>query len=89
MTDQRSPDELERRLASAFRQADLPGASPALRDALERVPDAPVTAAGSRAGRRGRGSGSGWALLGVAAVLLVGGALAFGVGGLRPSPSTT
>lgn len=89
MTDQRSPDELERRLASAFRQADLPGASPVLRDALEKVPDAPVTAAGSSAGRRGRGSGSGWALLGVAAVLLVGGALAIGVGGLRPSPSTT
>lgn len=88
MTDQRSPDDLERRLASAFRAADLPGASPALRDALERVPDAPVTAMGSRAGRRGRGSGSGWAMLGIAAVLLVGGALAFGVGGLRPSPST-
>ena len=88
MTDQRSPDELEHRLASGLRHADLPGAPASLRDALERVPDAPVGAGRARAGDRSRMSSSAWGLLGLAAVLLLGGALAFGVGGLRPGPST-
>lgn len=85
MTDQRPPDELERRLASALRHADLPGAPAGLRDALERIPDAPVVGGRARAGADGRRTGSGWGLLGLAAALVLGGALAVGVGSRGPA----
>ena len=88
MTDQRSPEDLEHRLASGLHHADLPGAPASLRDALERIPDAPVGSGRARAAGRGRTGSSAWGLLGLAAVLLLGGALAVGVGGLRPGPST-
>lgn len=73
--------ELETRLRSAYRTGELPAAPSRLLDALERVPDAIVVgrrAAGTRpAGRR-----ASFGLLGIAAVLAVGGALAIGGGGL-------
>lgn len=85
MTEDRS--DLEARLRDGFRRAELPAAPPTLLDALERVPEALVVRAGSRASRaRGLRGSRPWGALGVAAVLLLGGALAIGVGG-RPTPT--
>jgi hypothetical protein len=83
MTDPRTPDELDVRLRTAFRGGDLPAAPATLRDALERVPDAAVTGH-SRTGRE-RSGGSTWGLLGLAAVLAIGGAVAVAVGQRGPS----
>jgi hypothetical protein len=73
-------DELEARLRAAFHSGPLPAAPSSLIDALERVPDRPI-AAGSKTK-----SGSWPRVLAVAAVLLLGGALAISFGGSRPSP---
>jgi SecD/SecF fusion protein len=75
-------DDLEPRLGTAFRHAPLPAAPASLVDALERVPNAPV----SRRGGRGR---SVWAPLAVAAVLVTAGAavIAGGQRGIAPGPT--
>jgi hypothetical protein len=95
MNDQRTDTDLEMRLRGAFRSADLPAAPGSLADALERVPDAPVVRGDAQGSRASGARRSIFGLLGVAAVLLVGGALAVTVGS-RPStppapsePSTT
>jgi hypothetical protein len=80
--------ELETLLESAFRGGALPAAPASLVAALEAVPAGPVTrdADARRLARRGRPwSGA----LGVAAVLLVGGALALSIGGPVPNPDRT
>jgi hypothetical protein len=87
MNDRSTDNDLEARLRTAFRSAALPEAPSRLLDALERAPDAALdvaagrTAAGRRSGRRQT-----LGLLGLAAVLVVGGALAIGVGSRPPSP---
>jgi hypothetical protein len=71
--------ELEERLRNAFRSGSLPAAPAGLVSALEAAPNAPVLGS-----RRRRGS---WPrVLAVAAVLLVGGAVALSVGNRAPSP---
>ena len=73
-------DELELRLQAAFRSGPLPDAPASLMNALERIPDRSVAAASKTT----RGS---WPrILAVAAVLLLGGALAITIGSSRPSP---
>jgi hypothetical protein len=76
-------DELEPRLRNAFRTGSLPAAPASLVQALERVPDAPVTARRRRTGR------SVWGPFAVAAVLAVGGAVVIGGGqrGITPGPT--
>lgn len=76
-------DDLESRLRNAFREARLPAAPASLVDALERVPNAPVTA-----GRRTGGRGT-WAPLAVAAVLVVTAAAVIvgGQRGIGPGPT--
>lgn len=89
MNDER--DELETRLRDGFRSGSLPAAPARLLDALERIPEAPVTrgssarSAGAGEGRV-RGGRMPWGALGVAAVLLLGGAVALSVGGRGPVP---
>jgi preprotein translocase subunit SecD len=76
-------DDIEARLHEAFRRASLPAAPSSLVDALERVPDAPVTR------RRSRRSRSLWAPLAVAAVLGVASAIALSGGQRGVIPSLT
>ena len=83
MSDWRTDDELETRLHRTFRSGDLPHAPGRLLDALERVPDAPVVARGAKDTGRRRGRATGFGLLGLAAVLVVGGALALSGGSRR------
>lgn len=90
MNDQRSDTDLETRLRGTFRSADLPAAPGRLADALERVPDAPVVPSNAQGSGAGGPRRSIFGVLGVAAVLLVGGALAASVGSrpsTPPSPS--
>jgi hypothetical protein len=85
MTAFGADDQLEPRLAAAFRRGSLPAAPYALSAALERAVDAPV-ATRRRGTRR-----SAWPLVGIAALLAVGGIVAlFGGGGAPsfPAPST-
>ena len=81
---QRHPD-LEAALRRSFGSADLPAAPRALAEALERVPDAPVATPARAIGRGGRRTTIG--LLGLAAVLLVGGGLALSGGSVVPGPA--
>ena len=86
MTDRPIDLDVETRLRGAFRSAALPAAPASLLDALERIPDAPLMSEGARraSGRNGRRT---LGLLGLAAVLAVGGAVAFSMGsGPGPSP---
>ena len=76
-------DDIEARLHAAFRRGSLPAAPSSLVDALERVPDAPVTLRRSRTGR------SLWAPLAVAAVLAVAFAVALSGGQRGVVPSLT
>jgi preprotein translocase subunit SecD len=85
MSDRRTDPDLETRLEAAFRSADLPAAPGRLADLLERIPDEPVVARPS--GRAGRSNRAPWGVLGLAAILVVGGAVALGVGSRGPSPS--
>ena len=80
---------LDERLAHAFRTDALPVAPGRLRDALERVPDGPLVAGRAARGgeRRGRRAGA-WSVLGIAAVLALGGALGVSLGQRGPSPVT-
>jgi preprotein translocase subunit SecD len=95
MTERLTDLELETRLRAAFRSPGLPTAPSRLVDNLERVPDGPAALSGdpgsSAAG--GRGIRRTIGLLGLAAVLAVGGAVALsggsGPGLALPSPSTT
>ena len=87
MSDRRMDIDLEARLERAFRSAVLPAAPGRLLDALERVPDAPVLAGGASRARSGGARRAPWGILGVAAILLVGGAVALGVGSRGPAPS--
>jgi SecD/SecF fusion protein len=76
-------DDLEPRLRNAFHHSSLPTAPASLVEALERVPNVPVTA-------RRRASGRGvWAPLAVAAVLVVAAAVVIGGGqrGIAPGPT--
>jgi hypothetical protein len=77
-------DELEIRLRSAFRREGLPAAPATLLEALDAVVAEPV-----RPGSRTRGAGARrpWGVLAVAAVLLVGGAVALSVGSRTPEPA--
>jgi hypothetical protein len=76
-------DDLEPRLRNAFRTGSLPSAPASLVQALERVPDAPVTARRRRSGRSISGP------LAVAAVLALAGAAVIGGGqrGISPAPT--
>jgi hypothetical protein len=77
-------DELEMRLRSAFRHEGLPVAPATLLEALDAVvvePIRPGSAARGAARRRP------WGVLAVAAVLLVGGAVALSVGNRSPDPA--
>jgi preprotein translocase subunit SecD len=87
MSDRRIDLDLETRLERAFRSADLPAAPGRLLDALERVPDAPVLVGGASGARSGGARRATWGILGVAAILLVGGAVALSAGSRRPTPS--
>jgi hypothetical protein len=79
--------ELETLLESAFRGV-LPPAPASLVAALEDVPSQPLMRDG--APQRLAGRGRPWiGALGVAAVVLIGGALALSIGGPRPFPVTT
>lgn len=80
--------ELETLLETAFRGGALPAAPASLIAALEAVPAGPMTRPAAANRRTGRGR-NGLGALGVAAVLLVGGALALSVGGPSPSPNRT
>ncbi len=80
MTDQIDRD-LETRLRSSYRARELPAAPSRLLDALERVPDTAVVAR-QPGGARSAGRRTTFGLIGIAAVLAVGGALAIGGGGL-------
>jgi hypothetical protein len=76
-------DELEAGLRRAFHHEPLPMAPDRLRDGLVEVVDRRAPGATAR-----RGSRSALGILGLAAVLVVGGALAIvGGGGIRPGPS--
>ena len=75
-------DDLEPRLHDALHSGALPPAPASLRDALERVPDAPVRL------RRRRGAGPILGLFAAAAVLLVASAVAL-TGGAAPKPGPT
>ena len=86
MSDQRTDLDLETRLRGAFRSADLPAAPGRLVGMLERVPDAPVVATAARDAGRRRGRSTGFGLLGLVAVLLVGGALALSGGARQQTP---
>lgn len=83
MSDKRTEIGLETRLSSAFRSTELPAAPPRLVEGLERVPESPVRG-GAEPGPSGNGRRTIVGLLGVAAILLIGGTLAVGVGS-RPS----
>jgi hypothetical protein len=85
MSERRTDSDLETRLEAAFRSADLPAAPSRLMDALERIPDAPVIAGPSV--RDGRASRAPWGVLGLAAILVVGSAVALSVGARGPAPS--
>jgi preprotein translocase subunit SecD len=87
MSDRRIDVDLETRLERAFQSADLPAAPGRLLDALERVPDAPVLPGGASRAGSGSARRTTWGILGVAAVLLVGGTVALGVGSRGPAPS--
>jgi hypothetical protein len=78
-------DELETRLHAAFRSGTLPTAPARLLEHLEEVLSAPVVRAEGRDGVA-RGGRRPWGALAVAAVLLVGGAIAVSVGSRGPSP---
>jgi hypothetical protein len=93
MSDWRSDPDVESRLRDRFRSGSLPAAPSGLVDALERVPDASVALrAVSGRHRRRTGRRTTFGVLGVAAILLVGGALALSGGGGTPTfpapPST-
>src|SRR5689334_11567300 len=75
-------DEFEAGLARAFHREPLPVAPDRLRGAIGEIAASPARRAPDR---RRRGT---WGLLGIAAVLAVGGALAVvGGGGIKPAPS--
>jgi hypothetical protein len=76
--------ELERRLRTALHAGGLPSAPASLHEALDRVADLPLARPGRRAGRFGIVRA-----LAVAAVLLVGGAVALSVGSGRFDPPAT
>jgi preprotein translocase subunit SecD len=76
-------DDLEQRLQRAFRRGPLPPAPPSLVEALQRVPDAPVTS------RRSIGRRSTFGLLAAALIVATVGALATVGGSTRPSPPTS
>jgi hypothetical protein len=78
-------DELETRLHNAFR-GSLPAAPASLLTTLEEVPNAPVARATGGTARLRIGGHRPWRALAVAAVLLVGGAVAVSIGNGRPSP---
>jgi hypothetical protein len=80
MTDRSIDRDLEARLATLFRARELPAAPGRLLDALERVPDAPIgTGAGDGdRGTRRSGRGKAFWLVGIAAAVALGGALALG-----------
>ena len=90
--------EFETKVGQAFRSDAIPPAPASLRDALERIPDAPLTGLGrGRADGRRRSFRSVLGALGIAAILALGGAVALTVGGRlstvqpapSPSPATT
>lgn len=82
MSDLEPIGDVERDLRRAFHREPLPVAPDRLRDALTEL----VEVAPARAGRR-RGPAT-WTLLGVAAVLALGGALAvIGAGAISPPPA--
>jgi hypothetical protein len=76
-------DQIERRIREAFRAGPpLPPAPASLRESLERVPDVPIVA------RRRIPTRSAWGVLGLAAVIAIGGAVALSVGrSAGPIPS--
>lgn len=76
--------ELERRLRTALHAGGLPSAPASLHEALDRVADLPLERPGRRASRFGIVRA-----LAVAAVLLVGGAVALSVGSGRFDPPAT
>jgi hypothetical protein len=78
-------DELEVRLRDAFRTGSLPAAPARLHDHLDEVTSVPVAGSAAR-DRGGRRRGRPWGALAVAAVLLIGGAVAFSIGSRGPSP---
>jgi len=87
MSDTQHETDLEARLRRSFRSEDLPVAPGRLVEAQEHVTDAPVA---RRSGERaGRGRRTTFGLLGVAAVLLVGGGLALSAGGRVAPPEAT
>ncbi len=83
MTDPLVPDDLETRLRRVFHAADLPTAPASLRGALERVADASVRRHEGDTAKRGKLRG--WSVLGLAAVLVIGGVVAVAVGQRGPS----
>lgn len=86
MSNKRTGIDLETRLSGAFRSADLPVAPGRLVEVLERVPEAPIARGGAQGDRPGSGRRTIAGLLGVAAILLVGGTLALGVGSRPQTP---
>jgi hypothetical protein len=86
MSDKRADFDLETGLSGAFRSADLPPAPGRLVEALERVPETPIVRGGARDSRGGSGRRTIFGVLGLAAVLLVGGTLALSVGSRPPTP---
>lgn len=78
-------DDLEIRLRDAFRGGSLPAAPGRLLDHLQEVANTPVGGASGPDGaaRRARRP---WSALAVAAVLLIGGAVAVSIGNRGPSP---
>ncbi|HEX5823587.1 MAG TPA: hypothetical protein VFY18_03915 [Candidatus Limnocylindrales bacterium] len=78
-------DELETRLRDAFRHGSLPATPERLLDHLIEVPNVPLVGGAGRDRRAGSGRRP-WGALAVAAVLLVGGAVAVAVGSRGPSP---
>lgn len=86
MSDHRPTDDIERRLWSSLHGGELPAAPVQLWNALERVPDAPVIGAPARDGGTARGARAGWGVLGLAAVLALGGVFALSGGQRSPTP---
>lgn len=71
-------DQIERRIGEAFRAGQpLPPAPASLRESLDRVPDVPIVA------RRRFPTRPAWGVLGLAAMIAIGGAVALSVG--RPA----
>jgi hypothetical protein len=78
-------DELETRLRESFR-GQLPAAPASLAASVDEVTTAPVTRGAPRVRGRGLSGRRFGGLLAAAAILLVGGAVAFSVGGRGPNP---